>query len=192
MVNTAWNLLKSVLKSIIYPTFLTRIFSTYFPHQSFLLSVLFLLGWFNFLHSADISWILWYEVAIFLSWYTNKYRVGFFFFFSVINVSSSCFSCIDWSVAERGFRSLLTDTQLCWESRSYCLVSVHNKHILVHYWANKYCWKLSCPQGKPLFWEIAIFSSIGTGWMLLSGVPTNSTSSLIFCRQLKNFKEWCY
>ena len=78
------------------------------------------------LHSADISWILWYEVAIFLSWYSNKHS---FFLFSVINISSSCFSCNRLISSWEGFLEVCSQKQLCWESRAYCLVSVHNRHI---------------------------------------------------------------
>ena len=52
-----------------------------------------------------------------------------FFFFSVINVSSSCFSCNRLISSWDGFSEVCSEKQLCWESRAYCLVSVHNKHI---------------------------------------------------------------
>lgn len=172
MVNTAWNLLKST----IYPTLLTRIFSTYFPHQSFLLSFWFLWVDSISLHSADISWILWYEVAVFLSWYTNKYR--FFFFFLLLMFLPLVFLVIDWSVAEMGFQKFAQRSSCAGNPEHTVWFPFIISTYKWHYWANNYCLKLSCPQDKLLSGEIAIFSSISTGWMLLSGVPTDSTCHL--------------
>lgn len=104
-----------------YITFLTRIFSTYFPHQVISSLSLVPLSWFNFptLCRHFLNLVIW--GAIFLSWYTNKYRIGFFFFFCY-QCFLLLFSCIDWSSSWEGFWEVCSQTQLCWESRSYCLV----------------------------------------------------------------------
>ena len=99
-------------------------------------------------------------------------------FFLLLMFLPLVFLVIDWSVAEMSFQKFAHRSSCAGNPEHTVWFPFIISTYKWHYWANNYCLKLSCPQDKLLSGEIAIFSSISTGWMLLSGVPTNSMCHL--------------
>ena len=58
-------------------------------------------------------------------------NIGWVFFFFCYQCFLLLFFLYRLISSWEGFLEVCSQTELCWESRSYCLVSVHNKQILV-------------------------------------------------------------